>query len=261
MLHGANVTECNIGAPEYSFNHAFQPTVRPQVSAKADIWSLGAVLSDALVWSISGEPGRQQYLEFRRKAIAELGHIKTKGSEACFHDGEAVLDAVPKFHAKVLTDKRRDDHISEQMSKLILSELLRHADSRVSADTLMSRVDEFKQMNELILPDFSTHPEPNTPAGEIPLIHPTSREIPLVDLRIGFKSVNQGYVKLEQSYMHKEGGTIQRGLYSVERGFGETSDVFHVAGWIEWSADQLEQQEGNVVQKVPIHITVTFLTT
>lgn len=69
------------------------------------MWALGAIYSDVLVWSIAGEPGREEYRACRKDAIAKLGYINARGHEACFHDGDDVLDVVHEFHGKVLTQK------------------------------------------------------------------------------------------------------------------------------------------------------------
>ncbi|KAI8654030.1 Protein kinase domain-containing protein [Fusarium sp. Ph1] len=132
-------------APECYPNHPVKSQVRPPVTAKADVWALGAIYSDVLVWSIAGEPRRIQYCTSRKDAIAELKHIKERGFEACFHDGTRVLDAVKEFHATVLRDKRESDRISPGISEFILREMLKVSDSRASTDTLISRAEEVMQ--------------------------------------------------------------------------------------------------------------------
>ncbi|RSL72950.1 hypothetical protein CEP53_000901, partial [Fusarium sp. AF-6] len=156
------------GAPECYPNHAIQREVRPKVTTKVDVWSLGAVFSDAFVWSLSGEDGREEYRKCRGKAIAELDHIKAKGFEACFHNGEDVLDVVPDFHAKVLQNKRVSDRISKGMSTFILSEMLTHVDSRICAHTLMNRKEKvIAEAQRKLLQDSSSpsHIPPHRDTG------------------------------------------------------------------------------------------------
>ncbi|KAJ4244270.1 hypothetical protein NW757_010629 [Fusarium falciforme] len=133
-----NEGNCMYGAPECYSNRAVEREVRPAVTAKVDVWSVGAVLSDALVWSKSGEPGREEYRTCRSDAITKLGHIKARGFEACFHDGEHVLDVVPQFHSKILHDDIGSDNISERMSGRVCANILiRHADKVMDREALV----------------------------------------------------------------------------------------------------------------------------
>ncbi|EEU36982.1 uncharacterized protein NECHADRAFT_52172 [Fusarium vanettenii 77-13-4] len=160
-----NEGNCMYGAPECYPNYAIQKVVRPKVTTSVDVWSLGAVFSDAFVWSISGEDGREKYRECRRQAIAKLDYIKARGFEACFHNGEDVLEVISQFHGRVLQNKRGNDHISERISNFILSDMLTHADSRVCANTLMARVKRvIKEAEREALEDSSLLPQ-------IPLSH------------------------------------------------------------------------------------------
>ncbi|RMJ20214.1 hypothetical protein CDV36_000098 [Fusarium kuroshium] len=134
-------------APECYVNYAIESEVRPEVTTSVDVWALGAVYSDALVWSIAGEPGREAYRVKRKEAIAELNRFKAAGFEACFHNGEDKLDAVSEFHQETLQNKRESDPISRLMSDFILNDMLRVADSRLIPQTLKSRADEM--MNNL----------------------------------------------------------------------------------------------------------------
>ena len=116
--------------------------MRPEVRTNVDVWALGAVYSEVLVWSISGEPGRDEYQMYRKEAIKRLGHINNRGFEACFHDGEDVLEAVKEFHDKVLKQKRENDSISEMMSRFILDDMLRGSNYRLTTNTLIRRGNE-----------------------------------------------------------------------------------------------------------------------
>lgn len=135
-------------APECYPNHTVQSQVRPAVTPKADVWALGAVYSDVLVWSIAGERRRNEYCTSRKNAISKLGYISESGFEACFHNGTHVLDAVEKFHTELLNYRRVSDYVSPAISKFILDEMLRVPESRSSADMLMSRAKEVMQKLE-----------------------------------------------------------------------------------------------------------------
>ncbi|RTE80701.1 hypothetical protein BHE90_004790 [Fusarium euwallaceae] len=132
-------------APECYANYKVQSEIRPKVTASIDVWALGAIYSDVLVWSLTEETGREDYCTTRKEAIAKLKSIKERGFEACFHDGTQVLDAVKEYHAAVLKYKRGSDHISPRISEFILKEMLRVSTSRTTTDTLLSRVGELIQ--------------------------------------------------------------------------------------------------------------------
>ncbi|UPK95530.1 hypothetical protein LCI18_006465 [Fusarium solani-melongenae] len=136
-------------APECFANHPLQTAVRPKVTTKIDIWALGAVFSDVLVWSITGEAGREEYRQVRMAALKEQGQFKSDGREAFFHDNQYVLQAVVEYHGRVLGHKRVDDFISEKMSRFILHEMLTDEDCRLPAEKLMPRVDKLSREMKL----------------------------------------------------------------------------------------------------------------
>lgn len=123
--------------------------------AMADIWSLGAVFSDLLVWSMSGEAGRQRYRD--RRMIELVNH------NACYHDGVKRLGAVDRYHELALLRKKEDDVITPFMSRTILSKMLVPARERLDEiEILKSFQAEVKRLR-LSLPDIPTIPQSNSP--------------------------------------------------------------------------------------------------
>ncbi|KAL2673994.1 hypothetical protein Neosp_012440 [[Neocosmospora] mangrovei] len=96
-----------------------------------------------------------------------------------------------------------------------------------------------------------THAKLNThDAGEIPLFHPASQEIPVVDFGTGSKSSNRGFIRVQQSDTYEQGDRTQSDLYSVFLETSEASSVFEVTGRIMWSADPRGQRgEEGVIEK------------
>ncbi|KAK5655745.1 hypothetical protein OQA88_5282 [Cercophora sp. LCS_1] len=90
---------------------------------QCDVWSLGAVASEALVWSLRGETER---LEYQGRRCEETRKTKLKGGfhEGCFHDGSCRLRVVDEEHRSVLTCADGDDIISTVVSDLILDYML-----------------------------------------------------------------------------------------------------------------------------------------
>ncbi|KAF5641654.1 acriflavine sensitivity control ACR-2 [Fusarium sp. NRRL 52700] len=118
-------------APESYSNYEIMSELRPHVNPIADLWSLGAVYSDFLAWSIGGVDRQERYRKKRQDAIAKLTHITAAGFDACFHNGRSILPAVTDFHAEVLEDRVHEDFISPCMSKLILEYMLVEAPRRL----------------------------------------------------------------------------------------------------------------------------------
>ncbi|CVK84426.1 uncharacterized protein FPRN_01950 [Fusarium proliferatum] len=111
-------------SPETYSNYRVQDRTRTEISAACDMWSLGAVFSDVLVWSITGESGREDYRLKRQEEISNKPHLRASKHDACFHDGSSRLAAVEEFHNHVLQNRRQTDHLSPYMSQLIIEFLL-----------------------------------------------------------------------------------------------------------------------------------------
>ncbi|KAJ4125752.1 hypothetical protein NW765_001526 [Fusarium oxysporum] len=111
-------------SPETYSNYRVQDRAKTEISTACDIWSLGAVFSDVLVWSIAGESSREDYRLERQKEISNKPHLRAAKHDACFHDGTSRLAAVHEFHNYVLQNKRETDHISPYMSQFIIESML-----------------------------------------------------------------------------------------------------------------------------------------
>ncbi|KLO81247.1 uncharacterized protein LW93_4821 [Fusarium fujikuroi] len=136
-------------SPESFANFSVQNTVRTDLPPTADIWALGAVFSDVLIWSICGELGREQYRVRRRAEISSQRHMKERDHDACFHDGVDRLAAVEESHKLALQDKRGNDNISPYMSEVILDYMLTSVDERLAAMNIRIRAEKkIKNMKE-----------------------------------------------------------------------------------------------------------------
>ncbi|EWG35899.1 serine/threonine protein kinase [Fusarium verticillioides 7600] len=144
-------------SPESFANFSVQDTVRTDLPPTADIWALGAVFSDVLVWSISGEPAREQYRLRRRAEISSQRHLKERDHDACFHDGMERLAAVEESHKLALQNKRGNDNISPYMSEIILDYMLTDEHERLPAMNIRMRAEKkIKNMTEVSLDNGQT---------------------------------------------------------------------------------------------------------
>ncbi|KAM0259151.1 hypothetical protein ACHAPA_010885 [Fusarium lateritium] len=126
-------------SPESYANFAVQELVKTDVPPTADVWSLGAVFSDVLIWSSLGEPGREKYRVRRREEISRQRDLKEADFDACFHDGVDRLPAVEDSHNLALHHRRRTDTVSPVISKLILEHMLTDVRERGTAMQIRSR--------------------------------------------------------------------------------------------------------------------------
>lgn len=120
--------------------------VRPHLNSIVDLWSLGAVYSDFLAWSIGGGECQERYRIKRKDAITKLPQIREAGFDACFHDGETILPAVEDFHQEVLKHKVDGDFISPCMSEFILKFMMVESAPRLMAMQAKSRA--IKMIND-----------------------------------------------------------------------------------------------------------------
>ncbi|EGU77538.1 hypothetical protein FOXB_11953 [Fusarium oxysporum f. sp. conglutinans Fo5176] len=120
-------------APEVFPNFGVQDSCDTPISPQADIWSLGALFSDVLVWTIVGEDGREDYRRRRKEEIQQCLHLRSAGFDCCFHDSERRLKAVDDQHNEVLQDKRERDTLSPRISELILHHMLVGSRERLEA--------------------------------------------------------------------------------------------------------------------------------
>ena len=107
------------GAPECHRADPFIERGKLKVEPRVDVWSFGAISSEAAVWLVLGPAALKQY---RKDRSQEIASNCTTQDGACFHDGERVLEAVNKIHDR-LRDKgeiRASDHITKRVLDRII---------------------------------------------------------------------------------------------------------------------------------------------
>ncbi|KAF2813081.1 uncharacterized protein BDZ99DRAFT_473802 [Mytilinidion resinicola] len=107
-------------APECCRSDRFMERTALEISPEIDIWSLGCLFSEAVVWVVRGMPGLKHYQNLRTIEIGELPGLTEAGYSGCFHNGTHVLKAVGHMHEDILEKRRMNiDHITEYVVPLI----------------------------------------------------------------------------------------------------------------------------------------------
>ncbi|KKY22681.1 putative serine threonine protein kinase [Phaeomoniella chlamydospora] len=125
------------GAPELYRGNEYLETANLQVKQGADMWSLGCVFSEAVVWSVIGLLGLEEYRQARRAESEQIPDFKDPG---CFHDEQQVLKCVRDTHERVKEQIRKGDFAAEEVLRLIKELLEKSPDARPTATITITRV-------------------------------------------------------------------------------------------------------------------------
>lgn len=135
-----------------------------------DIWSLGAVYSETLVWSVWGKDGRDTYTTTRKNESNSI--MKQVGYGGCFHNGTSRLDSVDHQHRMIIAhiDNSGGPSICKHVSNIISKEMLLPKDERRTA---------LHVYNQWCNRERSPDPQDlDTATGQIDLGQPTRRRLP-----------------------------------------------------------------------------------
>lgn len=135
-----------------------------------DVWSLGAVFSEAAVWLVESYQTLKLYRRDRQTAANNFPDVR--GTD-CFHDGQKMLEIVPRWHKRLKGCLRRDDLITGQVLDMV--ECMLHDEGSRSKTrsfwTWSQRILEGAKEN---LKERKVGSDPNTPTKPRP---PTSSSI------------------------------------------------------------------------------------
>jgi hypothetical protein len=136
------VANASPGAPEASHHTEFLVSGPNLIDFSADIFSLGGVTSEAIVWMAFGKDGIDQYFEFRKAAMSQIPAFNGSGYEGCFHDGLQCLTQVDQMHERVLKALPDFDKITPRVIELVQKRMLRgEVGNRWPADKLEKQFD------------------------------------------------------------------------------------------------------------------------
>lgn len=109
------------GVSTETFTYDLEPLI--------DIWSLGCIFSEAIVWTLLGVSGVRQYRELRRVETGRIANFNKTEYIGCFHDGTKILPAVSKMHKEVKNRRLDEDYLTKHIV-ILIEGMLRNIKSR-----------------------------------------------------------------------------------------------------------------------------------
>lgn len=106
-------------APESIHHSGFRRLGPNHITSDADIFSAGAVFSDAAAWVVGGQAGRYEYLRLRQEETVGIPGFANSGYECTFHDGSERLACVDKMHHHIRNSVPSDDKITTRVLEIV----------------------------------------------------------------------------------------------------------------------------------------------
>ncbi|KAK7994270.1 hypothetical protein PG991_015858 [Apiospora marii] len=123
-------------APEASRLHEREQYALEHTPLSSDIWSLGALFSDIIVWLAEGFTGIDCYEKARKAETSGIADIPGSGYENCFHNGLERLKCVEEAHQRAMGLLAKIDDITPRMKELTESYMLVPSSRRPDPKTL-----------------------------------------------------------------------------------------------------------------------------
>lgn len=129
-------------APESSHHSGFRRTGPNSITWEADIFSAGAVFSDAVSWVARGKDGRDEYLRCRREELEKTEGFANSGYETAFHDGSERLSSVDAMHRDIRSSLPSHDKITARVLDIIENHMLVLPNDRLRAKLLYDKFEK-----------------------------------------------------------------------------------------------------------------------
>ncbi|RFN55137.1 serine/threonine protein kinase [Fusarium flagelliforme] len=117
-------------APEACRFETYQDTTITPIPLSSDIWSLGCVFSEALVWVSGGMAALENAAGLRKREIEMNYHYMVEDFGDCFHNGKVALTCVFKSQQAAVDELEGFKNLSGSVSLLINKEMLVTAHER-----------------------------------------------------------------------------------------------------------------------------------
>ncbi|KAK6836917.1 serine/threonine protein kinase [Apiospora arundinis] len=131
--HDGGRTYC---APEASRIHARNEREVLTVPLTSDVWSLGAVFSEVIVWLAEDFEGIEAFEQRRKEETKNLPGFRGSGFEACFHNGVDRLECVDEVLTQAMGLLLRLDNITPLIKRLTETYMLVKMEVRQDAKPL-----------------------------------------------------------------------------------------------------------------------------
>lgn len=129
-------------APESSHHAGFRRTGPNSITWKADIFSAGAVFSDAVSWVAKGEAGRNEYFLRRQEELENTEGFTNSGYETAFHNGSERLLSVDAVHHDVRSSLPPQDRMTSRVLDIIEEHMLVLPKDRLEANLLYDKFEK-----------------------------------------------------------------------------------------------------------------------
>lgn len=133
--HRGNQMYC---APESSHHSGFSRAGPNGITWQTDIFSAGAVLSEAASWVAKGEVGRKEYFNRRKEQLENTEGLAFRGYETAFHNGFERLSSVDEMHRDIRTTLPSHDRMTPRVLDIIENHMLVLPKNRLQAKLLYS---------------------------------------------------------------------------------------------------------------------------
>lgn len=131
------------GAPELTNLYPDLANIDYGTLWEMDIWSMGCVLFEVLVWMTCGSRGVSAFFQMRQEETDNDPRHTSQGYSGCFHNGNTRIQAVDDMMGLILQRRRIFDDLSGPIGDLLLREMLIPSNKRrLEARTLLPRFEQ-----------------------------------------------------------------------------------------------------------------------
>jgi serine/threonine protein kinase len=154
------------GPPECYENFNIHESDICRQDQKVDVWSLGCICSELLVWLREGRRGLKKYSRERGDETKRRDRNFRDGD--AFHDCKKVLEVVKQIHSKDSESLNASDSMMKYIDSLVL-EMFQPAEARSNSHQVWVRLVEILQIS-----DKSLRAKKNVLPKPAPLLSPAS---------------------------------------------------------------------------------------
>lgn len=172
-----------------------------QVTQKVDIWALGCIYAEVMVWIARGWSGLAEFRHQRFEATKLIDGFKDGD---CFHDGESRLQVVDDWLDRAVDEGPKSDYVSPLLIHLVKEMLDETAEQRPDCIKLRHRTQKLLEQIERKYPrdqsrDIATPlPLPESPYGQPPTDPRSATRSSKIRPSSGFHSSNSPNLHLDR---------------------------------------------------------------